>query len=66
MNTAHTALKRAAACGAQSTGAVWLDSGITLGLVVVDSSRRGFMGELHPASIAGLANALFAPVNTGF
>ena len=66
MNTAHTALKRAAPCGAQSTGAVWLDSGITLGLVVVDSSRRGFMGELHPASIAGLANALFAPVNTGF
>ena len=66
MNTHQSAVKRTAASGALGVCAAWLDSGITLGLVVVDSSRRGSMGELHPASIAGLANALFAPVNTGF
>ena len=40
----------AAACGESCVGAVWLDSGITPGLVVVDSNR--------PASPAGIARGL--------
>lgn len=68
MKLHHTSIKNTAACGALVGGASWLGSGVMPGLVVVDSSRRGF-GASHaaviPAPIGGVANALFALARNG-
>ena len=68
MTQIHTSVNHTAARGALGVGASWLDSGITPGLVVVDSSRRGFnalAASVNPASHGGVANTLFAPAFTG-
>ena len=43
----------AAACGALAVGPAWLDSGLTTGLVVVDSGRPASVGS---RGVAGLSH----------
>jgi hypothetical protein len=45
----HAVHDSTAACGRALVGAVWLDSGVVLGLVVVDSNR--------PIGVAGSGSA---------
>jgi len=57
MHLHHTSLKNTATCGALVNGASWIDSGITPGLVVVDSSRPAVFAH-KPAFTAGIAVGL--------
>jgi len=60
--TSHTPhLSRIAARDAGAAGAMWLDSGITLGLVVVDANRPASGASARPADPAGIAVAALKP-----
>lgn len=54
MHLPHASIKNTASCGALVNGASWIDSGLTPGLVVVDSSRPAVFA-LKPAFMAGVA-----------
>jgi len=63
--TSHTPhLRPIAARDAGAAGAMWLDSGITLGLVVVDANRPAPGASPRPADHAGIAVAQRKPFVT--